>query len=42
MNLHTVVESVYSIWQQIMLVYAVELNFSIALWTVLGWTVLAE
>ncbi len=37
-----IVESVYSIWQQIMLVYAVELDFSIALWTVLGCSVLAE
>ncbi len=36
------VEAVYSIWQQIMLIYAVEVDFSIALWTVWGCSVLAE
>ena len=37
------VEAVYSIWQlQIMLIYVVELDFSIALWTVLSCSVLTD
>ncbi len=34
------VEAIYSVWQQIMLVHAVELDFGIALWTALGYSVL--